>query len=358
MNFIVNGYNVFLIVFICFIASLLLVYLMKKISLYLGIVDLPNEGRKIHKNAMPLMGGVGIFLSFLLGYMMFAPKNTLMLSILIASFLVLILGIFDDFGKKDKKTIPARYKFLVHIVIAAIVVFYGGLELNEITIFGLYFNFGIFAPYVTILVIVGIINAINLIDGLDGLCAGISSIYFLTIAIIAFGLNLLGGLDVILSLIMLGATLGYLVHNFPPAKIYQGDTGSTFLGLMISVIALIGFKTLTLTSLVIPLVILFIPLIDTLFAIIRRLLKHKKISEADGEHIHHQLLKMGLGTRKSILVIYGVDILFSVSSIFYAFGYRKEMIVSYVLIIFMVLFLVLKTDILFDREKLKKGVKL
>lgn len=357
MSLTINGYNIFLIVFVCFISSLLLIFLIKKISIYLNIVDIPNEGRKIHKKAMPLMGGVGIFLSFLIGYMLFAPKNTLMLSILISSFLVLLLGIFDDFGKKDERTLPAKYKFLVHLVIAAIVVFYGGLELNDITFFGLYFELGVFAPYITIFVIVGIINAINLIDGLDGLCAGISSIYFLTIAIIALGLNLLGGLDVILSLIMLGATLGYLFHNFPPAKIYQGDTGSTFLGLMISVIALIGFKTMTLTSLIIPLIILFIPLLDTLFAIIRRLIKHKKITEADGEHLHHQLLKMGLGTRKSILVIYAVDILFSITSIFYAFGYRREMIVSYVVIIFIVLFLIFKTDILFDRSKLKKGVK-
>lgn len=353
MSYIVNDYNIFLIVIVCFISSVFFVWGMKKISTYLGILDIPNEKRKIHKDPIPLLGGVGIFSSFLVGYMLFAPKNTLMLSILIASFLVLLLGIFDDFGKKEKKTIPARYKFLVHIIIAAIVVFYGGLELGEVTLFSLKFNFGIVSPYITMLIIVGAINAINFIDGLDGLCAGISSIYFLTIAIIALGLNLLGGLDIILSLIMLGATLGYLYHNFPPAKIYQGDTGSTFLGLMISVIALIGFKTMTLTSLVIPMIVLFIPIVDMILAIIRRKLKGKSIGEADGEHIHHQLLKLGFAKRRSILIIYFVDIIFSITSILYAFGYKKEMLITYIFILFLLMFLILKTDILFERKKNK-----
>lgn len=350
MNYTVNGHNIFLIIFVSFISSAILVGIMIKISSYLNIFDIPNEKRKIHDRPIPLLGGVGIFLSFLLGYMLFAPKSTLMLSILISSFLILLLGIFDDFGKKEKKTIPARYKFLVHVIIAAIVVFYGGLELGEVILFSLKLNFGIFSPYITMLIIVGAINAINLIDGLDGLCAGISSIYFLTISIIALGLNLLGGLDIILSLIMLGATLGYLFHNFPPAKIYQGDTGSTFLGLMISVIALIGFKTMTLTSLVIPMIVLFIPIADMIFAIIRRKLKGKSIGEADGEHIHHQLLKLGFAKKKSILIIYFVNILFSITSILYAFGYKKEMLISYIFILFLLIFLILKTNVLFERK--------
>ncbi|MBQ3142404.1 MAG: undecaprenyl/decaprenyl-phosphate alpha-N-acetylglucosaminyl 1-phosphate transferase [Bacilli bacterium] len=354
MSFEVNGHNIFLIVFVCFISSFLLMFLIKKISNYLGILDVPNLKRKIHTTPIPLLGGIGIFLSFLIGYMLFAPKNTLMLSVLISSFLVLLLGIFDDFGKKEQKTIPAKYKFIVHIIIASIIVFYGGLELTNVSIFNLNINFGFLSPFITIFIIVGSINAINFIDGLDGLCAGISSIYFLTIAIIALGLNMLGGLDVILSLIMLGATLGYLFHNFPPATIYQGDTGSTFLGLMIAVIALIGFKTLTLTSLIIPLIVLFIPIIDMIFAILRRKIKGMKITDADANHIHHQLLKMGLAKRKSILVIYGIDLIFSVTSIFYALGYRNEMIVSYVFIIFFVLFLIFKTDILFERKEKKE----
>ena len=347
MNFIVNGYNVFIIILTTFLTSLILTYLMIKISKNMNIMDIPNE-RSVHKKPTPLLGGIAIFLSFLFGFILFGNQNPLMISILIASFLILLLGIFDDI-----KPIKARYKFIIHILVALIVVFYGGLKLTHVDIFGLSLNFKWMSPYITILIIVGIINAVNLIDGLDGLCAGISSIYFLTIGVIALILNKFNGLDIILSFIMLGATLGFLVFNYPPAKIFMGDTGSTFLGLMISVIMLLGFKTVTLTSLLIPLVLLILPITDTLFAIIRRALNKKPIGQADKEHIHHQLLKH-LSTRKTILVIYIVDLIFSVVSIFYAIGKKKEMIIFYILLMFILLYLVLKTNVIFKKKENKK----
>jgi len=346
MNLNVNGHNVFLIVFVTFIASLIFVYLAKIIAEYIGAIDIPNK-RSAHKKPTPLLGGIGIFLSFLLGYMLFAPESTLMLSVLTSSFLILLLGVFDDI-----KPIKARYKIIMHILVAAIVVFYGKLELTRVDLFAFEMEFGIFSPYITMLIIVGIINAINLIDGLDGLCAGISSIYFLTIGVIALILNNLGGLDIILSFIMLGSTLGFLVYNYPPAKIFMGDTGSTFLGLMISVIMLLGFKTVTLTSLVIPLILLILPITDTLFAIIRRTLQKKSIGEADKEHIHHQLLKR-LSKKKTILVIYAVDIIFSIITIFYALGIRKEMIIFYIALMFILLFLIFKTNVIFTKKEKK-----
>ena len=347
MNFIVNGYNVFIIILTTFLTSLILTHLMIKISKNMNIMDIPNE-RRVHKKPTPLLGGIAIFLSFLFGFILFGNQNPLMISILIASFLILLLGIFDDI-----KPIKARYKFVIHILVALIVVFYGGLKLTHVDIFSLSLNFKWMSPYITILIIVGIINAVNLIDGLDGLCAGISSIYFLTIGVIALILNKFNGLDIILSFIMLGATLGFLVFNYPPAKIFMGDTGSTFLGLMISVIMLLGFKTVTLTSLLIPLVLLILPITDTLFAIIRRALNKKPIGQADKEHIHHQLLKH-LSTRKTILVIYVVDLIFSVVSIFYAIGKKKEMIIFYILLMFILLYLVFKTNVIFKKKENKK----
>lgn len=347
MNFIVNGYNVFIIILTTFLTSLILTHLMIKISKNMNIMDIPNE-RNVHKKPTPLLGGIAIFLSFLFGFILFGNQNPLMISILIASFLILLLGIFDDI-----KPIKARYKFVIHILVALIVVFYGGLKLTHVDIFSLSLNFKWMSPYITILIIVGIINAVNLIDGLDGLCAGISSIYFLTIGVIALILNKFNGLDIILSFIMLGATLGFLVFNYPPAKIFMGDTGSTFLGLMISVIMLLGFKTVTLTSLLIPLVLLILPITDTLFAIIRRALNKKPIGQADKEHIHHQLLKH-LSTRKTILVIYVVDLIFSVVSIFYAIGKKKEMIIFYILLMFILLYLVFKTNVIFKKKENKK----
>lgn len=349
MKYSVNGHNIFLIVAVCFISSLVFVYFMRKAAIYLNIVDKPNEKRKMQKEPVPLLGGLGIFLSFLLGYMLFAPKNDLMLSILTSSFLIMLLGLFDDLTKNDRP-MPNKFKFAIQLVVSLIIVLYGGLEVSRITMFGHVINFGIFSKPLSMLIIVGTINAINLIDGLDGLCAGISSIYFLTIAVIGFILNKFGGLDIILSLIMLGSTLGYLVHNFPPAKIYQGDAGSTFLGLMIAVIFLLGFKTTTFTSFIVPMFLLAIPIMDTLFAIIRRKLKGLPIDTADGEHIHHQLLKR-LSKKSSLLIIYAVNMLFSITTIFYVLGSRKEVIFCYIILVFIVLFLIFKTNIIFDNEK-------
>ena len=349
-HFEVNGHNIFLIVGVTFLASLLFVEMMKRVAIFLKVLDYPNEKRKIHTKPMPMLGGLGIFFAFLLGYMIFAPKNNLMLSILISAFLIMLLGLFDDMTKSETP-MPNKYKVIVQVVVACIVVFYGGLELTSGNLFGLSFNFGVFAPFVTILIIVAIINAINLIDGLDGLCAGISSIYFLTIAIIGFILNKFGGLDIILSLIMLGSTLGYLVHNFPPAKTFMGDCGSTFLGFMIAVIALLGFKVATITSLAIPIVILAVPIFDTAFAILRRLIHHRSIGEPDKQHFHHQLLKMKFSTKKTVLIIYFINILFSTVSIFYVLGNNKVAFAIYIILMLLLLFVVVKTDILFNHKK-------
>ncbi|MDE5540092.1 MAG: undecaprenyl/decaprenyl-phosphate alpha-N-acetylglucosaminyl 1-phosphate transferase, partial [Bacilli bacterium] len=202
----------------------------------------------------------------------------------------------------------------------------------------------------SIFFIVAIINAINLIDGLDGLASGLSSIYFITISILGVILNKFGGLDVILSIIMLGSTLGFLVHNFPPAKIFMGDTGSMFLGFMIAVIALLGYKVATITSVIIPIIILFIPLFDTLLAIFRRVLKNESIGKPDKEHFHHQLLKITSSPVKSVLLIYFINIVFSAISILFVLGDKKQAISIYIVVMIFFIFLLLKTDILFDRN--------
>lgn len=348
MNLVVNNHNVFIIVFVTFLTSLLLVPIVKKIAVHINAMDEPNE-RKIHKVPMPRLGGLAIYFSFLLGYILYGEINTQMISILIASFLLIIVGIFDDI-----KSVPARYKFLFQVIAASIVVLYGNLGFTEISFLGLKFYFNsVVNDIIAIIFIVGITNAINLIDGLDGLASGVSAIYFLTIAIIAIILNRLGGLDIILSLIMLGSTLGFLFHNFPPAKIFMGDTGSLFLGFMISIIALLGYKVTTFTSLVVPVVILAIPIFDTAFAIFRRLLKGQNIAVADKEHFHHQLLKMKYSPVASILIIYAIDISFAAISILYTLGDNQVAIAIYVVLMILLLFVVLRTDILFDHKKKK-----
>ena len=346
MNLEVNGHNVFLIVLVTFITSAILVPFAKKCAIHVNALDIPNE-RKIHKKPMPRMGGIAIFGAFLLGYMLFARTTYQMLSILIGGFIIVFIGMVDDISP-----IRARTKLLFQIVAAAVVVFYGQIVLNHTDILGLNINFPV--PYnyiISIFFIVAITNAINLIDGLDGLASGVSAIYFLTITIIAFLVDMTAGLDTIMSIIMLGSTLGFLVYNFYPAKIFMGDSGSLFLGFTISIIALLGFKATTLTSLIIPILILAIPIFDTLLAIFRRLLKGEKISTPDKEHIHFQLLKMKFSIPATVLIIYGINILFASVSIFFVLGDKKLAMGIYVVLMLLLLFLVVKTDILFKHHK-------
>lgn len=345
--------EVLLIILTTFIFTALFMPIVKKIAIFIGAMDIPNE-RKIHKVPIPRLGGIGIYGGFLLGYMLFGQHSVQMNAILIGSFIILVTGIFDDI-----KPVPAKYKLIGQIVGAAIIPLYGGILLKDISAFGMYLDFGIFAYPITILFIVAIINCINLIDGLDGLSSGISSIYFLTVGIIGLLLNNSNGLDVSLTFIMLGSTLGYLVHNFPPAKIFMGDSGSMFLGYIIAVIALLGFKNITLTSVIIPMLLLAIPIMDTLFAILRRAINHKPLGMPDKNHFHHQLLKLNLSKRKTVLLIYLIDILFAIASIIYAVGNRIlgtniYGIIIYVMLLVLTILLIVKTNIIWNHDKKEK----
>lgn len=299
---------------------------------------------------MPRLGGLAIYFGFLLGYMLFGTHSETMNSILIGSFIIVLTGVTDDV-----KPLKASYKFIGQLVASCIIVFYGNILLKDISAFGLYFDFGTLAYPITIFFILGCINCMNLIDGLDGLASGISSIYFLTIGIIATmqGKN---GLDFVLTFIMLGSTLGFLVHNFNPASIFMGDSGSMFLGFIIAIIALLGFKNVTMTSLIIPLLILAIPILDTIFAIIRRTLKGESISTPDRFHIHHQLLNHNFSQRATVLMIYGINLLFAAASIVYVLKDQMLGYIIYGILLIIVILFVVKTNIVFDGEEIKKKI--
>lgn len=352
MNLFVNDYNIFFIIIISFVCSLMFTPLAKKIAWHVGAIDKPDNKRKIHKKPIPSMGGIAMFMSFLIGYMLFAPKSTQMLSVIMGASIIIFIGMIDDINP-----LAPKWKLLGQIVASSIVVFYGNVTLSDIAIFGKTISFGYASYPITILFMVAIINAINLADGLDGLVAGTSTIYFISIAIMAFIKNMLGGLDVILCLIMIGACLGFLIFNFSPASVFMGDTGSMFLGFIISSIALLGFKTATITSLIIPLLLLFVPIIDTLLAMSRRLINGKGIASADSEHLHHQLLRSTKSTKKTVLIMYVINILFAAVSIFYTLGDQKLSMIIYMVLLLLFIVLVLKTDILFSRSSLDKKEK-
>ena len=339
------------LVLFVFLIVVLIVPIIIKIAHHVNALDIPNE-RKVHKKPMPRLGGLAIFLGFLIGYMVFCKPTVQMNSILIGSFFIILLGTFDDI-----KPLTPLIKFGGQLLAAIIVVYYGNIVMQDISAFGLYINFGILAQPITILFITAVINCMNLIDGLDGLAGGIATIFFITITIISNILGVSNGLDSSLTLIMIGATLGFLLYNFHPAKIFMGDSGSMFLGYIISIISLLGFKNVTLTSFIVPILILAIPILDTLFAIIRRLLKGQSFAQADKEHFHHQILRMAGNQTKTVLIIYLIQILFSVASIVYVL--RNPMLgkIVYVIIFVIIIWLVATTNIVFDRKKISEDFK-
>ena len=339
------------IILVVFLFVVLIMPVIMKTAEHVGALDMPNE-RKVHTKPMPRLGGLAIFLGFLLGYMLFCSQTPQMISILIGSFILIIVGMIDDI--KPIKPLP---KFIGQVAAAIVVVCYGNIIMQDISAYGLYLNFGIFAKPITVLFIISVINCLNLIDGLDGLAGGIATIFFVTISIIISIMGIYNGLDASLSLIMIGATLGFLLYNFHPAKIFMGDSGSMFLGYMIAVISLLGFKNVTLTSFVVPVLILAIPILDTLFAIIRRLLKGESFAKADKEHFHHQILKMAGNQVKTVLIIYSIQILFSIASIVYVLRNPKLGQIIYIILLIIILWIVLTTNILFDRKELKEKVK-
>lgn len=334
---------------ITFIFTAAIMPLMIKIANRIHAIDEPRT-RHIHKKPMPKLGGLGIFLGFLFGYMLFGINSIQMNSVLIGSFVIILTGIIDDI-----EPLKARSKLFGQVCAALIIILYGNILLQDVTVFGFNLNFGLFAYPITLIFIIGCINIINLIDGLDGLSGGISSIFFITIGVICYFQGKLDTLTASITFIMLGATLGFLLHNFYPAKLFAGDTGSMFMGFIISIIALLGFKGTTLTSFIVPIVILAIPILDTLFAIIRRVIKRKPIFSADKEHMHHQLLNMNFSQRTTVLIVYGINILFSLASIFYVLKDPKKATVIYIVLFVIVTWFVLNTSII--SEKLSTKVK-
>lgn len=312
----------YLVLVLAFFTSILLTPLVKRLAFRVGAVDRPNY-RKVHARIMPRLGGLAIFGSFLIGYFILKPVDPISnavdpafipitTAIIIGAFIIIITGLFDDMLE-----ITAKAKMLGQLLAASIVVVGGGLEISFINLpFGGEIDFGYFSISLTIIWIIGITNAINLIDGLDGLAAGVSSVALITLSIMAF---IMGDIFVMSTAAILAASsLGFLFYNFHPAKIFMGDTGALFLGFMISVLALMGFKNVTMVALIIPIIMLGVPISDTFFAIVRRVREKQPISAADKSHLHHCLLNIGFSHRQTVLIIYGIAALFGLAALLFS----------------------------------------
>lgn len=319
---------------VTFIISCLLVPVVSKISKKLGIIAHTNK-RTIHKGIIARTGGYAIYASFLIGTMIFLKTDTQINAILIGGFIVFLTGFYDDIHDLSPKL-----KMLGQIIAALVVIVYGGISLKGFT---LPFLPAVVSHAIAIIVtigwIVGISNAVNLIDGLDGLCGGISIIVLVTISLTSLTY---GRTDISsLSLLLAGAIGGFLVYNFHPASVFLGDCGALFIGYMIAVISLLGFgyKSSSFFTLGAPIVVLMVPIMDTLIAIVRRKVHHKSFSEADKNHLHHKLMfSLELGQTKSVLVLYGATILFSICSYIYLYDKIAATILFLTLMLFFEVF--------------------
>ena len=305
MNLVLGAMPYFLT---AFIIALLLTPLAKRIGFALKIYALENN-RTVHHGRIVRMGGLAIFLSFMLTMAIFVRADKTLNAILIGALIIFLGGLVDDIF--DLKPIV---KFGFQLAAALYVIIFGNLSLDFINFEFIAFDIRPISFLVSILWIVGVANAINLIDGLDGLSSGISFIVLCVIGLIGF---FMGRRDIcVISLILVGGIAGFLPYNFHPASIFVGDCGALFMGYMIACLSLLGFKTSTFITLGFPIIILFVPLSDTCLAIIRRKLKGQKISEADRSHLHHVLMyKIGLSHRNTVLLLYFVTFLFGVSAV-------------------------------------------
>lgn len=301
----------YIAVILCFLLSLVFTPLVKKLAFRIGAVDHPNE-RKVHQRVMPRLGGLSIFLSFLIGFMIFLPDTMTAWPVLIGAILITATGVLDDLFELTPKAKLAGQ------LLAAGVTVLGGIKLEFVTMpfTDERIEFGYLAIPITIIWIVAITNAINLIDGLDGLAAGVTAIALLTISGLAVTMG--NPLLALIGFMIFGSTLGFLVFNFYPAKIFMGDTGALFLGYMISVLSIMGlFKNVAIFSLIVPIIILGVPILDTVFAIIRRIVQKKPISAPDKFHLHHCLLRLGFTHRQTVILIYAMSAMFSIMAILF-----------------------------------------
>jgi len=335
------------LIIIPFIVVALVIPFIKKIANHVGALDIPNE-RKVHKVPIPRLGGLGIYIGFIVGYMFFGEATPIMNSVLIGSFFIVLTGVVDDI-----KPLKPSIKFLGQLFAALVIVFYGQILIKDINAFGFYIDFGIFAYPLSIFFILGCINCMNFIDGLDGLASGISAIFFLAIGVIAACRCELD-LAFIMTFIMLGCCMGFLIHNFHPASIFMGDSGSMFLGFIMSIITMLGYKNVMMSSMIIPLLILSVPILDTVFAIIRRKIKGESISKPDKSHIHHQFLKRGFSQMGAVITIYIITFLFATASVIYVLVDAVLGYVIYGILMLGLIIFALKTDLIFANKNNKQ----
>ncbi|RHR08854.1 undecaprenyl/decaprenyl-phosphate alpha-N-acetylglucosaminyl 1-phosphate transferase [Pseudoflavonifractor sp. AF19-9AC] len=299
--------------FVAAVVALISTPVVRSLAFRIGAVDVPKDGRRMHDHPIPRMGGLAIFFGFVLSVLVFLPLTPQLRSMLLGAVVIVILGIFDDIY-----ALSAKLKFAVQIFAALLAVMGGNriMMLSNINIFSSepYWELGWLSYPITIFWIVGITNAVNLIDGLDGLACGVSTISSMTLLVIA--LNVSEPDVAVLTAALAGACIGFLPYNLNPAKIFMGDTGSTFLGFVLATVSIQGlFKFYTIFSFAVPFLMLALPIFDTCFAILRRVSKGQSPMAPDRGHIHHRLIDMGFSQKQAVAVLYVISAILGLSAV-------------------------------------------
>lgn len=287
----------------------------RKLAFRCGCLDVPDGKRKMHSTPIPYFGGLSILSGFSAAAVFFSlfltgTVSTEISVMLIGGACIFFVGILDDMYD-----IRAGYKLLAQIAVAAFAVYFGG-AIEYTTIFGMSIDLGIFAFPVTVLWIVLIINAVNLIDGLDGLAGGVSALE--AFALLITSLIMGNPLCCIASAALCGAVLGFLPYNAGRATIFMGDAGAMLIGYVMACISVFGlFKAQALFSIVVPTLIFVLPVMDTVHAFCRRILKGQSPFKADRQHLHHKILDNGFNAKQSVLAIYVASAVFCLASVLY-----------------------------------------
>jgi len=299
---------------IAFIVSYILTPYMARVGKKQNMMDMPGH-RKIHEEAIPNLGGIVIFFGFLLSLLFVVQIEGQIKALLIGGVIILLLGVVDDIVDLSPK-----YKFIIQMVPALIVIIYNSdlinsFIVNQLKIFDL---LGYLLYPILIFWIVGVTNSINLIDGLDGLACGISFMALVTFLILGLRQNL-EALSLI-SIALAGSILAFLKFNFYPAKIFLGDSGSTFAGFMLASIGVLWvLNSGNAFFILIPMIILALPIVDTLSAIFRRYRGHYPIFQADKGHLHHRLLTRGIAHKNVVFILWGISAICSVIALVLVF---------------------------------------
>ena len=304
---------VFIAIVAAFVMSFAATPVVKSFARRVGAMDVPKDGRRMHDHPIPRLGGLAMFLGFILSVLLFADITTPVRGILLGSVLIVIIGVIDDIV-----SVKSGVKLIVQIAAAVVAILHGIVidVLSNPNLFSehLFLQLGWLAIPITIIWIVGITNSVNLIDGLDGLSVGVSAIASVTMLVIALLVSE-SNVAVILAALV-GACLGFIPYNFNPAKIFAGDTGALLLGYVLATVSIMGmFKVYALISFAVPFIVLALPIFDTAFAFLRRILKGQNPMKPDRGHLHHRLIDMGLTQKQAVAILYCVSIVLGLAAV-------------------------------------------